>query len=199
MPIKSILSRFIKRRLNRWLKRRIPPASMHKLSNRNVFIMPTRFGYVYQIFVVLLFLLATNYQNNVIMLLSYLMASLFITTMMHSFYNLSGIVLSADNKAAGYANQNISFPINLTVPNKRVDLSFCFDDQQTTHLPKSVKGEQTIHVSCHYENRGVYNSGRLRCGVSILLVYLSHGHESILITNALFILKRLLSIIVKIV
>ena len=162
MPIKSILSRFIKRRLNRWLKRRIPPASMHKLSNRNVFIMPTRFGYVYLIFVVLLFLLATNYQNNVIMLLSYLMASLFITTMMHSFYNLSGIVLSADNKAAGYANQNISFPINLTVPNKRVDLSFCFDDQQTTHLPKSVKGEQTIHVSCHYENRGVYNSGRLK-------------------------------------
>ncbi len=162
MPIKSIISRFIKRRLNRWLKRRIPPASKHTLSNRNIFIMPTRFGYAYLIFVVLLFLLATNYQNNVIMLLSYLMASLFITTMMHSFYNLSGIVLTADNKAAGYAKHNISFPINIISPNKRVDLSFCFDSQQPTHLAKSVIGDQTVYVSCHYENRGVYLPGRLK-------------------------------------
>jgi uncharacterized protein (DUF58 family) len=162
MPIKSMLSRFIKRRLNRWLKRRIPPASKHKLSNRNIFIMPTRFGYAYLVFVILLFLLATNYQNNVIMLLSYLMASLFITTMMHSFYNFSGIVLSSDKQAAGYAKHNISFPINLIVPNKRLDLSFSFDDHQATHLPKSVKGEQTVYVFCSYENRGVYLPGRLK-------------------------------------
>ena len=156
------MKQLVKRRLNRWLKRRIPAASQHKLSNRNIFIMPTRFGYLYLFFVVLLFLLATNYQNNVIMLLSYLLASLFITAMMHSFYNFSGIVLSSGNTASGYAKQNISFPINIVVPNERLDLSFCFDDQQVTHLPKSVKGEQTVYVSCHYQNRGVYLPGRLK-------------------------------------
>ena len=152
-PIKGFFSRIINKRFNRWLKRRIPPASQHKLSNRNIFIMPSRFGFVYLIFVVLLFLLATNYQNNAIMLLSYLMASVFITTMMHSFFNLSGIALSADKKAAGYANTQIAFPIQISSPNKRVNLNFCFDDQQAFHLPQVIQGEQTVYVSCHYENR----------------------------------------------
>jgi uncharacterized protein (DUF58 family) len=161
-PVKSFINRFINQRFNRWLKRRIPPAREHKLTNRNVFIMPTRFGFVYLIFVVLLFLLATNYQNNVIMLLSYLMASLFITTMMHSFYNVSGITLSAEKKAAGYAKQNISFPIKIFLPNKRSDLNFCFDNQQVFHLPEGAQGEQTVYVTCLYENRGVYHPGRLK-------------------------------------
>jgi len=149
-------------RFNRWLKRRIPPASQHKLSNRNIFIMPTRFGFIYLVFVVVLFLLATNYQNNIIMLLSYLMASVFITTMMHSFFNLSAIELSADKKAAGYAKTNISFPIKILSPSRRLDLHFCFDDQQAFHLPQCDQGEQTIYVSCHYDNRGIYYPGRLK-------------------------------------
>jgi uncharacterized protein (DUF58 family) len=107
-------------------------------------------------------MLATNYQNNVIMLLSYLMASLFITTMMHSFYNVSGIVLSADKKAAGYAKQNISFPVKITLSNKRLDLNFSFDNQQVFHLAQGVQGDQTVYVPCHYENRGVYHPGRLK-------------------------------------
>jgi uncharacterized protein (DUF58 family) len=162
MPIKSIISRFIKRRLNQWLERRIPPASQHQLSNRNIFIMPTRFGYFYLFFVVLLFLLATNYQNNVIMLLSYLMASLFITVMMHSFYNLSGITLSSDKKIAGYAKQSIKLPIIVSAPSQRLNLNLCFDEQQTYHLSKTVKGEQTVYVACHYEQRGLYHPGRLK-------------------------------------
>jgi len=161
-PIKIFFSRFIKMRFNRWLKRRIPPASQHKLSNRNIFIMPTRFGFIYLVFVVVLFLLATNYQNNIIMLLSYLMASVFITTMMHSFFNLSAIELSADKKAAGYAKTNISFPIKILSPSRRLDLHFCFDDQQAFHLPQCDQGEQTIYVSCHYDNRGIYYPGRLK-------------------------------------
>ena len=161
-PIKSSVNRFIKRQFNRWLKRRIPSAPQHKLSNRNIFIMPSRLGFTYLTFVVLLFLLATNYQNNIIMLLSYLMASLFITTMMHSFFNLSGIELSADKKAAGYAKKRILFPIKILSANKRLDLHFCFDGQQASHLSQCDQGEQTVYVSCHYQNRGIYYPGRLK-------------------------------------
>jgi len=161
-PIKKSLSRFFNMRFNRWLKRRIPPASQHKLSNRNIFIMPSRFGFAYITFVILLFLLATNYQNNIIMLLSYLMASIFITTMMQSFFNLSGIEISAEKEASGYAKTNIYFTVKILSPNKRLDLHFSFDDQQALHLSQCTKGEKTAYVLCHYENRGVYYPGRLK-------------------------------------
>jgi uncharacterized protein (DUF58 family) len=111
---------------------------------------------------VLLFLLATNYQNNVIMLLSYLMASLFITTMMHSFYNFSGITLTSDKESAGYATQTISIPVKVSAANIRSDLNFCFDDQQIFHLPQTFENGETVYVSCYYEKRGVYHPGRLK-------------------------------------
>lgn len=96
------------------------------------------------------------------MLLSYLLASLFITTMMHSFYNLSGITLSADKGAAGYAKQNIGFAIKLSLDNDRSDLNLSFDGQQVLHLDEALQGEHTVYVSCHYQKRGLYTPGRLK-------------------------------------
>lgn len=96
------------------------------------------------------------------MLLSYLMASVFITSMMHSFYNISGLTLSADKMAAGFAKQNISFPIKITSSNIRADLNFSFDNQPVFHLPRSAKGQETVYVCCKYKQRGVFQPGRLK-------------------------------------
>jgi len=90
------------------------------------------------------------------------MVSVFITSMMHSFYNVSGLTLSANKNAAGFAKQNISFPIKITSTNKRADLNFSFDNQPIFHLPQSLNGQETVFVSCNYQQRGVFQPGRLK-------------------------------------
>ncbi len=178
---------FIRKRINRWLSKRVPSNFQHKLSSRNIFIMPTRFGFAYLFLDVLLFLLGTNYQNNIILLLSYLLASLFITLMLHSFYNFSRITFTSSAKQFTFAKQSVHFPIKIIAKKIHYDLNFHFSQQGD--LSKKVKleqgdiGESQVLLPILVLTRGVHNLGRVKVsseyplGLFITWAMLDFSHQ----------------------
>jgi hypothetical protein len=58
-----------------WLKKRIPAGEEQALSHEKIFIFPSRFGFWFLILAALLFVLGTNYQNNLMRLLCTFLAS----------------------------------------------------------------------------------------------------------------------------
>jgi uncharacterized protein (DUF58 family) len=124
--------------------------------------MPTRFGFSFMFFIVILFLLATNYQNNIIMLFSYLMASLFITAMMTSFFNLSGLTVKAQNLSYGYAEQPLLFAVSLRAKQNCYALNLAFKDQAVTKLEHCQQGECSVNVLFASDKRGRLPTGRLK-------------------------------------
>jgi len=185
--IKQASKKIVNKRFERWLSARLPSKFQHRLSSRNIFILPTRFGFSYLFFDILLFILGTNYQNNIILLLSYLLASLFITVMMHSFYNFSQLTFSSKAKQTGFANQVINFPISITGHKTHFDINFKFFKPQ--HFSKEVKltqcSTQTIEVLLPWyaKHRGVYTLGRVKVfseyslGLFITWSLLDFSHE----------------------
>jgi len=179
----------INKRFDRWLSRRVPSKFKHKLSNRNIFIMPTRFGFSYLLFVVLLFLLGTNYQNNIILLLCYLLASLFITVMMHSFYNFSQLTFSSKAKQSGFAKQVINFPITIVGHKDHFDINFQFADPQ--HTLKAVKlaecSAEPVEILLPWlaKQRGINDLGRVKVfseyslGLFITWSLLDFSHQAV--------------------
>lgn len=163
--IKQVTSALIKRRVEHWLSKRVPSNFQHTLSRRNIFIMPTRFGFAYLIFIVLLFLLGTNYQNNIILLLCYLLASLFITVMLHSFYNFSQLTFSSSAKQFTFAKQRAYFPIVIESNKAHFDLNFQFSEQgalsSKVKLEQCPVGESQVLLPFYAERRGVYKVGRV--------------------------------------
>jgi uncharacterized protein (DUF58 family) len=165
--LKPKLVLFFNTKFNHWIGKRIPAATHQLLSNRNVFIFPTRFGFAYLFFVLMLFLLATNYQNNLIMLLSYLLASLFVSAMMHSFFNLSGLKLETSSEVRGFANSNLYLPIKLTSSKARFSLKFVFAQQKPITLT-SFNVEQhenatvEVLVPFYASQRGVFMPSRVK-------------------------------------
>ena len=151
--------------MNTWLTKRIPAAKFHQLTSRNTFIFPTPFGFAYLGFVVLLFLLGTNYQNNLIMLLSYFLASFFITVMMHSFYNFSQLAFSAQPQQAGFAQQSIIFPLTIHSKKTHFDLNFSIDDNlasiSNTKIVQCSSGETQVNLNYISAQRGEYSLGRV--------------------------------------
>ncbi|MEW6982840.1 DUF58 domain-containing protein [Colwelliaceae bacterium 6471] len=139
----------------------MPSAERHQLSNRNIFILPTRFGLMYLLFVLLLFLLGTNYQNNVIILLSYLLVSVFITCMMHSFFNLSGLIFSGQSSYHGFAGQAIAITLTVTSDKARYHLNFAFDKQSAVHIG-AIAGVQSVDIPYLSSKRGVFKPGRVK-------------------------------------
>lgn len=134
------LKNTLHKHFNAWLTRRIPQASQQQINHRNIFIIPTRFGAGLLIFMLLLFLLGTNYQNNVIILISYLLVSFFIVVLHHSFFNLSGLQFQATNSLQGFVDSPLYFPLVVSSKKVRFTISFSFDQA-------TVKAEQALDHS----------------------------------------------------
>jgi uncharacterized protein (DUF58 family) len=88
---KNVQAHFFYRYFQRWLKRRIPASSSHTLHRKNIFILPSTVGVSFLFTVILLWVLATNYQNNVVLLLSFLLLSVLHTCIFYTYANLSGV------------------------------------------------------------------------------------------------------------
>lgn len=157
--------------MENWLRKRVPESFEHTLSNRNIFILPTKFGFAFIFLDVLLFLLGTNYQNNTILLLSYLFASLFLTVMMHCFFNFSGLKFSSSALNNNFANRKTIVPINILTSRKHYDINCNFySNVDTTSIknPEIICVEQTeighnqILVPYPSLKRGKHKLGRIK-------------------------------------
>lgn len=149
-------------RFERFLQKRLPARSKQTLNNHNIFIFPSRFGFVYLAFVLLLFLLGTNYQNNIILILSFLLASFFITAMLHSFFNVAKLTVSASSQITGFCQQPIDVALTMSSNKSRFDLQLNFPDQVARHFDVFHTGENkvTLHYVC--QQRGYWPVGRLK-------------------------------------
>ncbi len=88
------LSQRFNRIHERWLRRRIPANSRYTLHLKNVFIFPTRFGFGYLLTCVSLFLLGTNYQNNLMLLLCQFLLAVFLLHLFVSYRNFTATTLA---------------------------------------------------------------------------------------------------------
>lgn len=149
-------------RFAKFLSRRMPPQAKTVLSNKNVFILPTKFGAAFIVFVLLLFLLGTNYQNNVIILFSYLLGSFFVTSMLHTFYNLSALSLKQVGDIDGFVGESLHFPVVLNSSRPRFNLHFNLHGQGVTQLIDFVDEETSVQIPFTSESRGTMSLGRLR-------------------------------------
>ena len=158
--ISKIKSGF-KNRFSLWLTQRLPAAKYHNLHRGNIFIFPSRFGCAYLLLVLLIFLLGTNYQNNVIILMSYLMGSLFISVMLQSFFNLSGLAVSCNGQGSGYAGQGLSISVTVFSKTPRYDLTFSFAGQQAVHISTLASEKMSLNLPFFSKQRGLIDPGRI--------------------------------------
>ncbi|MGB0734064.1 MAG: DUF58 domain-containing protein, partial [Pontibacterium sp.] len=64
------------------------------LNHRRIYILPSPLGCAFVFVALLLFLVAINYQNNLVFAFACIMVSLLLVGMVHSFANMSGLTLS---------------------------------------------------------------------------------------------------------
>jgi hypothetical protein len=103
--------KFLQRYWNRWLNKRIPEATQHHLNHRNIFIFPAKFGLLFLSLCVLLFLLGTNYQNNLMLLLCYFLLAIFLVNLLASYINFARIDLQIGKCSEVFVRDNLHIPL----------------------------------------------------------------------------------------
>lgn len=88
------MSRFSRHR-DRWLDKRIPRAKSVVLSQRSIFILPTRMGVAFLIVLGLILLAAINYQNSLAYAMCFLLGSVYAVAILHTWRNLAGLRLQS--------------------------------------------------------------------------------------------------------
>jgi uncharacterized protein (DUF58 family) len=89
--------------LDGWLKRRNPPQKTHVLKHNNIFIVPSKTGLYFCVLIFLLWLLGTNYENNLILSIAFLLLALMIVCIHHTYAHLAGLSISIVKTHAGFA------------------------------------------------------------------------------------------------
>lgn len=103
-----------KQRWQRWLQRRIPPASSVLLTQRRIFIIPTRIGAAYGLALFLMLMAGVNYQNSPAYGLTFLLAAVFIVAILHTYRNLASLTLHAAGGSPVFVGEQATLRVRLS-------------------------------------------------------------------------------------
>lgn len=150
-------------RWNRWLARRIPAATTVRLTQRRIFIIPSRVGAVFMLALLLMLLAAINYQNSLAYGLTFLLASVFVVAILHTYRNLAGLILKAGSAPAVFVGESASFRVRLESsqrPHQAVSLGWPPAEMQTQDV--AALGVSECQLSLPALQRGWLRPARLR-------------------------------------
>lgn len=115
----SFATRFFRKRLFSWIDRRQPPATRHFLHRRNLYIFPSLTGFAYLFLVIIIWLLGTNYQNNLILALAYMQISIFVLTILNTYNNMAGLSIEFIGADEGFVGDKLAFRMVFSSSNRR--------------------------------------------------------------------------------
>lgn len=99
------------------------------LTQKRIFILPTLAGLVFLLVSLLVLLLAINYQNNLAYAVCFFMMSLFISSIIHTYVNMSGLKIEALSPASVFPEEMIAYRYRLRSPRNMWQLVLGFEGE----------------------------------------------------------------------
>lgn len=147
----------------RWLARRIPPSARVELNHRRIFIMPTRTGGTFALVLLLMLLVAINYQNSLAYALTFLLGSVTVLTILHTYRNLSGLILSAGSARSVFVGEPLLLRLRLeSAERAHQAIALGWDVSQLQEVDVPGAGLVEMQIGLPATTRGWLQAPRLR-------------------------------------
>lgn len=148
----------------RWLSRVLPPQQSVTLNRKNIFILPTKNGFLYLFATALVFIAAINYAVSLAFGLAFMMVSIFILAILHAFNNLNHLKLQSQSASPVYCGDDAAFKVLLSrEKNKQHEaLELNFPKGSLTLADLVSEDQQQVSVFTPALYRGEFKAPRLR-------------------------------------
>lgn len=150
----------------KWLDRRHKVDSAYHLASKNLYIFPSALGFAFLVMVVVLWLLGTNYQNNLILALSYLLISVFVVAILHTYANMAGLEIQFKGVPHVFAGEVSMW--GFTIKNEHgksrenIYARWQFAESgEDVYFAIDASSNITVSVPLTIPRRGIYTPGRL--------------------------------------
>jgi uncharacterized protein (DUF58 family) len=105
---------YFQRFFQRWAAKRSPRSDQVVLQHRTIYVFPSKQGLAFLFTVLLIWVLGTNYQNNLILGLSFFLTSLMLVSVIHAFKNLLGLTFTPDARLHATVDEQAPFEIRIS-------------------------------------------------------------------------------------
>lgn len=152
----------------RAVARRSPKARRVVLRHKSIYVLPTRYGLFFLALLVAMWLLGTNYENNLILATSFLLLSILIVSTLYTFKNLAGLVFQPVTAGSGFAGGHAEFRVLVSTADSTRKKAKTFENVHISLGPETPvvldlinEREQQIALTLPARKRGWLEPGRL--------------------------------------
>ncbi len=147
----------------RILDKRIKTALYYRLNRHNLYTFPSRLGFLFIFLIFIMWLMGTNYQNNLILGLCYLLVSLFVVGILHTYGNMAGIDIKFLGAKSDFVGENIKFVLEIKSPHKMgsYNLAMRWQSSEIQYFNLSSNEPVQIELLAPTKERGELRPGRL--------------------------------------
>lgn len=137
-----------------WLVNRYPAQQNICLTQNRIYILPTLAGSAYLIVILLILLLSVNYQNNLTYAVCFTLLSVFITTILHTYANLSGLQTTALLTEPVFVDETARFRYQLTTKRAMFQLNLGFEKEKVTTFDLAANRPVNVEIPFRCSRRG---------------------------------------------
>lgn len=149
-------------RYQRWMDTRIPPTQRITLHQKNLFIFLSPQGAGFLVLAILLWIGATNYQNNLVMALCFLLLAILFVAIHLTFANLSGLSVRFVSAEPVFAGDVARFILELESTASHQQLILGWHGEAETVVSVQAGVPCYCQLSVNTTRRGVCRPGRFR-------------------------------------
>jgi uncharacterized protein (DUF58 family) len=168
--LSAALPRPIRRYFDNWFDARNPArGDTILLHNRRLYILPTRFGYLFAIMLLLLFFAAINYQNSMAFVLTFMLTSLGIISLWHTHKNLLGITVKLQIPRPVFSGEfcELKFEVSHANSSRRFAIGIQYAGETPVYLKLEPAGNTVAKLKIPSAHRGQFKPG----GITVFTRY----------------------------
>jgi uncharacterized protein (DUF58 family) len=156
---------FTKKPVFKFISKRIGPFDGTVVLDKNrVYILPTRFGVIFAVLLLLLLLGSVNYSKSLGFMLTFLLAGLGNIAMFATWRNIAGLRLRAGGSMPVFAGEEAVFAVQLENldPQMRYSIAVSREGHEYEIIDVPADGLAQLHFQVATRRRGMLNAGRFR-------------------------------------
>lgn len=149
-------------RIMRWVVRRIPPSAAKTLSHREIFVLPTRWGCLFALMIILILVTGINYQNSMILAVGLFLVSVVVLSIVSTYRNLAGLSVAFHRGQPCFAGELAGFEFIVSsgkLQYTAVEIGWVPDQFTIVDVP--AKERSDVFIECKAPQRGYFRPGRL--------------------------------------
>ena len=149
--------------ISRWLSSRSARSNQFTLSQKNIYIFPSKTGFAFVLLIVLMLLTAINYQSSLIYLFTFFLGAIFFISIWLCFLNMNGLCVSSFRVLECFEGELCTYELEIISAAKpALGLKFGVDKRSLNEVSVSKDTKSVHNILLPANKRGLHTLDRLR-------------------------------------